>query len=620
MKQILIILFVITTSVGFTQELDSMVLEEIVFEAPKFTKYSAGAKLITLKKSDHTTNLNDAMAQLPSVTFKNYGNAGLSTISFRGTSASHTQLLWNGILVNSPTLGQSDFSLFPVYMMDEISVQYGSTSALTGSGAIGGMVSMDNKVPVFSKKTQTNVTIGYGSFGRIFTGVKSQYGGRKIQGKTKFYRRSIQNDFPFPEKGSNRELIQGNAAVHSYGMEQQVHAKLTSTQLLSITGFYNFNNREIQPNVASNGNNETLQDDNTRLVATYNNYSKFGFLETKLGYVFNDQLYNKTSRIRSEQWSYLLNLDKDLSKFTNIRAGLSHQYIIPKTNSHVIKAKENRAELYASIKQQMNRKWVVNLNLRQAIYDGELVPFTPSFGQEFTFGIGKSEFVLKNRIGRAYRIPTLNDRYWIQGGNPDIKPEQSWNFEVGGKWSTKGRNFSLTSEITVFHQSVNNWIQWTENVNIWSPENIQRGQIDGLELMTVYELSAGEHRFDINANYSLTRSIIKEDLSKSFINNFLPYVAQHNARITSTWKMSDWSNTLSMNYTGKMYIEKTNDEFQAIEGFVLINYKVTRTLAIMKVNLDLALEMNNILNIYYEQLKNHAMPGRNYAINLSINI
>lgn len=621
MKRLLFILFVIAPGALSAQEMDSVVLEELVFSAPKFTKYSAGAKVVKLEESNRAGNLNDEMEFLPSITFKNYGNGGLSTIAFRGTSASHTQLMWNGIPVNSPTLGQSDFSLFPAFMMDEITVQYGSTSALTGSGAIGGTVSMENVLPVFSKNTQTNFTLGYGSFGRVFTGIKTHYGNERFQGKTKIYRRSISNNFPYPEKGSNRTLEQENAAVRSYGLEQQFHAKISENQLFSITGFYNFNYREVQPSVASMGNDETLQNDNTRVVASYNNHSKIGFFETKIAYVLNDQLYNKTSRIQSEQWSSLINWDKDIGIATTLRVGVNHHYIIPKTKSHTIDAQENRTELYTSVKQQIRPDWELSVSLRQSIYDGELAPFTPSLGQEYTFQFGTSKLLLKNRLGRAYRIPTLNDRFWAEGGNPNIKPEQSWNLEFGGQWIVNSKNNTFSSEVTLYHQSVDNWIQWTSiNTGVWTPENVQQVEVEGIEFTSKYTIVRVRHTFKLMANYSFTNSIIKEDMDESFVNNLLPYVAQNNANISAKWETSTWMNSLSARYAGKRFIEKSNNEFQSIKGFVLIDYKVNRKVSIQKINMNLSAEVKNILNVYYEQLKNHAMPGRNYKINLSINI
>ena len=66
-------------------------------------------------------SLADILSQSTSVFIKNYGRGTLATASFRGTAPSHTQVLWNGMKINSPMLGQVDFSLIPSYFINDIS-------------------------------------------------------------------------------------------------------------------------------------------------------------------------------------------------------------------------------------------------------------------------------------------------------------------------------------------------------------------------------------------------------------------------------------------------------------------------------------------------------------------
>ena len=56
-------------------------------------------------------SLSDLLRQNGQIFVKEYG--ALSSSFFRGTSAAHTQLLWNGIPLNSLSTGQVDLALFP---------------------------------------------------------------------------------------------------------------------------------------------------------------------------------------------------------------------------------------------------------------------------------------------------------------------------------------------------------------------------------------------------------------------------------------------------------------------------------------------------------------------------
>ncbi|WP_303326267.1 TonB-dependent receptor, partial [uncultured Alistipes sp.] len=57
------------------------------------------------------SQMSDALKFGTSIYVKEYGRATLSTVAFRGTSPSHTQVTWNGMKINSPMLGMVDFSM-----------------------------------------------------------------------------------------------------------------------------------------------------------------------------------------------------------------------------------------------------------------------------------------------------------------------------------------------------------------------------------------------------------------------------------------------------------------------------------------------------------------------------
>ena len=61
---------------------------------------------------------------------KNYGPGNLATIALRGTSAQHTAVLWNGLNIMLPTLGQNDFALLPLAATTRVAIQPGPAAAL----------------------------------------------------------------------------------------------------------------------------------------------------------------------------------------------------------------------------------------------------------------------------------------------------------------------------------------------------------------------------------------------------------------------------------------------------------------------------------------------------------
>ena len=56
-------------------------------------------------KENISLSMADILTFHSSLFVKSYGRATLSTVAFRGTSPSHTQVTWNGMKINNPMLG-----------------------------------------------------------------------------------------------------------------------------------------------------------------------------------------------------------------------------------------------------------------------------------------------------------------------------------------------------------------------------------------------------------------------------------------------------------------------------------------------------------------------------------
>jgi len=90
-----------------------------------------------------------------------YGGAA-QEIHLRGMGGDGTQVLVNGITVNSPSLGSADINKIPVNNIKRIEVVKGSGSVLYGSGAMGGTVNIITKNPD-PDEIDLNINAGYGS-------------------------------------------------------------------------------------------------------------------------------------------------------------------------------------------------------------------------------------------------------------------------------------------------------------------------------------------------------------------------------------------------------------------------------------------------------------------------
>ena len=125
-------------------------------------KIGAQQLLIDSTLAKNSTSLSDLLRQNGPVFVKEYG--ALSTAFFRGTPAAYTQLLWNGIPLNSLSTGIVDLGLFPSNIFSEIKLNSGGNSTLSGSGAIAGSIQLSNSID-FNPSSNLEIDLTKGSFG-----------------------------------------------------------------------------------------------------------------------------------------------------------------------------------------------------------------------------------------------------------------------------------------------------------------------------------------------------------------------------------------------------------------------------------------------------------------------
>ena len=89
---------------------------------------------------------HEALRSLPGVSVSQSGGPGnLTSVRIRGAESRHTLVVIDGVEVNSATDGTFDFSNLSAADIERIEVLRGPQSALYGSGAVGGVVSITTK-------------------------------------------------------------------------------------------------------------------------------------------------------------------------------------------------------------------------------------------------------------------------------------------------------------------------------------------------------------------------------------------------------------------------------------------------------------------------------------------
>lgn len=603
---------------------DTVDLASVQVWAANWRKFAVGQSVQTFDQRDiedfQGLGLAEFLQARTALFLRQNGPGMLASLTMRGTSAGHNAVFWNGLPINSPSLGQSDFSILPVGGFEEFQVHHGGGAALFGTDAIGGSVHMTTKLR-FDQGHRIALNTLAGSFGRWNQSGEYYYSNKRTASRFRAFRNFAQNNFPYRDlsKPGTPIAYQNHTQVAQWGFLQDFAWNIKENQQLSSSFWWNDTDRQIQPVIGSNTSDVQL-DKNIRWALDYFRFWHGATLNIKSGWVRDDQTFNVSSRNLTDQILTSADIDWSLASKWVFKSGLRHTRIVGNLSTYFVQ--EDRTELYQASRYQPNENFSLSLNLRQLQYDGSWAPFTPSFGMEWEFWKAERHSLRgKSSLSRAFKVPTLNDRFWVPGGNPDILPEDSWSAEVALEHVFKKKGTKLTHGITRYRMYVDNWIIWLPKGSIWSPDNIRAVQNDGVEYQVQMGQSlAGDWKLDLAANYAWTRAIQTAAATEgdTGLGMQLPYTPLHKIQGMASLGKGKTKAFANSQWVAERFV--TTDNLSSVPPYYLLDVGTQYRWRIDSISGLLGFQINNLLDTEYQIMRLRAMPGRNYQINLSISL
>lgn len=592
---------------------DSIMLKPVTIYGLPEQKYLEGSAFndidSSLQKSYTSNHLGEALAIQFPVYFRNYGNGMISGISMRGTSPQHTAVLWNGININSFSLGQADFSILPMVAFDEIKVHAGGGSARFGSGAFGGTVMLNSSFPeksnLFSAKQEV------GSFGRYFTSAKMIFENGPVSSSTSVYRLQSQNDFKINRTNERQQ----HASFTQQGIVQDIAYTIAPNKSIRLHYWYHDAAREIQPSIGKYNSTDEQQDRNHRLSVSYQQNAAWGKLKTGGGIVDDVIVFNgnKTEVLR---WIAFTNHQYTIAKQWHLQFSTDWNHIIGKIKEYGRQPVEDRIDVAASVQRNIN-KHSLSFNLRQPFISQVTAPLLPYLGASvMLLNQSGHQLMLSTNVSKNFRAPTFNDRYWQNLGRQNLKPETTHAAEAGLTWKNGLQEFSSRG----FYQMVDQWIQWTPDAGgVYRPENIKQVEARGVEATAAAQWSAGLFVFRSKASYQYTRSTASKAafVEAATIGKQLIYTPLHTGNAFASVKLNEWHFTVFMQYSGKRFTEASNAEVYALPAYFLCDASLERSLPVKRSIFGVQFAVRNVFNEIYQQYAGRAMPGRYFNLQLS---
>ena len=579
---------------------------------------------------------------------KSYGQGSLASATFRGTSASHTRIEWNGIPINNPMLGQADLSLIPVCFIDEVSILYGTSSMIHSTGALGGSILLDN-LPEWNKGIRGSLMQAAGSFGTWQTYALISGGLPNLQFTLRLSHEQSENNFRFFNNANgewNYERME-QAAYSRNGLLGEISYR-AGNHSLSARVWLQDADREL-PAIMSyegEGREESQQDTYARASLKWNFYGKYlksrftsGYARSSLDYFLGNDtdggilLHNK-SVSHTNSWYNAFVSDIMISNATTLRGTLSFNYHAADITDLISQLGYNafRSEGGAgiSLHHSFNNHISVYSLLRGELVDRDLSPLMPSLGMEIKPFQNRS-LTFKLNMGRNYHQPTLNDLYWIPGGNPDLSPEESYMMDFSAQHALQiDSSFTFQQTLTAYISKVDNWIIWRPgDYQYWEAENIRLVHTRGIEYDVRSEYNSGNFKLSLTGNYAYTHTTDEtvnsdpDDPDASiYVNtgNQLMYIPLHAGSASLYFHFKKLTASYGFSFTGERFTTPENrDTRHSLPGYGLHHISAGRSFALWKFDGELMLKIDNLLDKDYQAILWRAMPGRSYTFMLTLN-
>ncbi|WP_372800431.1 TonB-dependent receptor domain-containing protein [Lutibacter sp.] len=606
--------FFLSSLCVYSQKDTIVTLKVVNLQSVKLYKHSKGLKVLDLTDSiiaKNATSFTSLLRFNTPIYIKEYGAGGTSSASFRGTSASNTAVIWNGININSINNGQTEFNSLNISLFDNINVRSGGGSIEFGSGAVGGTIHLNNELGfgAYSKHQVISTVGSYQTFHNLY---KYSFGSETTAIKLGAAYNTSKNNYKWLDYNLENE----NGAYQQRDFNFSIAQKINDFTKISFfsskyNGVRHFSGQLPNPSAAK----EKYKDFSFRNLVNFNYHKKTATHNLKLAYLTQEYRYfadkNKEDYNFGKSKRYLINYDFSykISSNSSIESFSEFESVDGKTDQIATK---NRAQFSQSLIYNQRYKNLASLNAKVR------KDFNSEYNVPFVFALGIEIKPLRNTFVRAngsknYRVPSYNDLYWPALGNKNLIPESSLQGEIGVGY--KNNQFKI--DLGAFYIDAKDKIVWTpggdpDKPGVWTPINIDKVVNKGLEISTTYSINFVKHYIDLNTNYSYT--IAKDKKT----NDFIPYVPKHllNSSISYSFKRINFYYQHLFN--GKVYTTKDIIDSYAMPSFNIGNFGGSYNLIKnLKKELQLGFKINNVFNKAYQVLPGRPMPNRN--INFNIN-
>lgn len=573
----------------------------------------------TILKQYTGESLVKLLSSQTALNIKAYGVGGeASSISIRGVSASQVQVNWNGFPINSVTLGSSDISMIPAAGFDRISLVYGASGALYGSGTFGGAVSLNSELSP-ERGISGSAFAGAQSLRALNGGFTFKAGTDRLAWKMFAWGTVSENEFTYYDYIRQTEHRQTDGDWNDYGMIHNLAFKLSQASLLEAGLWYQAKEYDIPSRIGSTSY-EHQSDSTLKLYLGYryigNRWSlkvraaRFDDLQTYWQKNAPDSPVNSIdSRIAALQNHGDINFRYHMPSGLSFDAGLTGSLVTANVSAYGDEKLEKGIALFSGLKYTINRLTLQTV-LRKEWFNTFSSGLLPSLGLKWDAIPG--QWVLRANYSKKFRKPTFNDLFWRPGGNPDLNPENGYTIEAGSENTFHISEKSvIETDISPYYTNVNDMIVWRPAGAFWSPENYQEVRSAGVDLSAGFTMEHERIRLSSKLKVNLNHSVAnKADGQEKITMLYSPL-------FISSWKNSLAAGIFDLEVTHGFTSARHYSNDRLLDPCNMVDIRTGINVKAGKGKIGIHLSCNNVTNTIYELIRLYPMPGRYWSAKIN---
>lgn len=601
---------------------DTLPLGEVEIFANRFAGGTAGVDVVRYNP-DHAPgtalqSVADFLKLQGAAVLRGYGPGGSYSASLQGGSASQMQVMLNGVPFENPSLAQADLSLLPGFLFSDIGILSGPSAALLGNASVAGTLFLDRRPgggeePVLSQKLMA------GSFGEFGSGTALNYGAGRLSANTSMYFREAQNDFERTLPNGIAEP-QPNAYFRTRGVQQSLAYRSKSGWNTDALVWYNETDRRIPPVLSRRSSRARQHDANLR--AQVHADRRLGRIELSADLAadhgaldFFDQGVDDRSAFTT--WHAQVEAKTEVGR-TDVSLLAFYRHATAASDNYGDENVRSSPALVARAQRSFfGGRTRVSTALRGEWLNGRFLPAVPTAGIDQQLA---DHWQIRGNISRVYRLPGLNDLFWMPGGNPDLLPESGWSQELGVHHDRRFGESRWQASVSGFSRKVENWIIWQPGPSFWRPENLRSVWSRGVQLRASWVHSVGGFRLTHRAEADYVRSTNRDSQrgNDSSLGHQLIYVPLVSAMWEERIALRQWGLAATVQYRSERFTSADNSH--SLDPYALVHLQADYAFSVKGAKMRANFTVQNLLDTDFVQVINRPVPGRHFLLSLEVNL